>query len=394
MSATDTQRPSQSVRAAPPSSPPPGVSDFESPLARLTPEQIEQLGREFEAIRDDVFADLGDRDARYIRRTIRLHRHLVLAARALLLGSRRKPLWLAGTAALSLAKILENMEIGHNVLHGQWDWMNDPDINSRSWDWDTASPAEAWRHSHNYEHHTFTNIRGKDRDLGYEIMRIDPHQPWHPVYLLQPFYNVLLMAFFEWGVAVHDLNASAIRSGEKPRAQVIEELKAIGGKARGQIVKDYVAFPLLSGRAFKSTLAANFTANLVRNVWAYSIIFCGHFPDQTYTFSEEEVAQETRGGWYVRQLLGAANIDGRPLFHLLTGNLSFQVEHHLYPDMPSSRYAEVAPRVRAICERYGLPYNTGPLSKQLGTVHRTILRLAFPGGRPRPKPGAYRAQGV
>jgi fatty acid desaturase len=394
MSATDTQRPSQSVRAAPPSSPPPGASDFESPLARLTPEQIEQLGREFEAIRDDVFADLGDRDARYIRRTIRLHRHLVLAARALLLGSRRKPLWLAGTAALSLAKILENMEIGHNVLHGQWDWMNDPDINSRSWDWDTASPAEAWRHSHNYEHHTFTNIRGKDRDLGYEIMRIDPHQPWHPVYLLQPFYNVLLMAFFEWGVAVHDLNASAIRSGEKPRAQVIEELKAIGGKARGQIVKDYVAFPLLSGRAFKSTLAANFTANLVRNVWAYSIIFCGHFPDQTYTFSEEEVAQETRGGWYVRQLLGAANIDGRPLFHLLTGNLSFQVEHHLYPDMPSSRYAEVAPRVRAICERYGLPYNTGPLSKQLGTVHRTILRLAFPGGRPRPKPGAYRAQGV
>ena len=117
----------------------------------------------------------------------------------------------------------------------------------------------------------------------------------------------------------------------------------------------------------------------MRNVWAYSIIFCGHFPDQTYTFSEEEVAEETRGGFYVRQLLGAANIDGGPLFHLLAGNLSFQVEHHLYPDMPSCRYAEIAPRVRDICRRYGLPYNTGPLHKQLGTVHRTILRLAFPG---------------
>ena len=128
----------------------------------------------------------------------------------------------------------------------------------------------------------------------------------------------------------------------------------------------------------------------MRNVWAYSIIFCGHFPDQTYTFSEEEVADETRGGFYVRQLLGAANIDGGPLFHLLAGNLSFQVEHHLYPDMPSSRYAEIAPRVRDICRRYGLPYNTGPLHRQLGTVHRTILRLAFPGGRVRPKPGAYR----
>jgi linoleoyl-CoA desaturase len=263
--------------------------------------------------------------------------------------------------------------------------MNDPYINSRTWDWDTASPAEAWRHSHNYEHHTFANIRGKDRDLGYEIMRIDPHQRWNPVYLLQPLYNLVLMAFFEWGVALHDLNVEAIRTGEKSKEQVIDELKAIGLKARRQVVKDYVAFPLLSGRAWKNTLAANFTANIVRNVWAHSIIFCGHFPDQTYTFSQEEVASETRGGWYVRQLLGAANIDGGPLFHLLSGNLSFQVEHHLFPDMPSSRYAEIAPRVRAVCERHGLPYNTGPFRRQLGAVHRTILRLALPGGTPRPK---------
>ncbi|HTB50447.1 MAG TPA: fatty acid desaturase, partial [Solirubrobacteraceae bacterium] len=350
------------------------ANETESPLARLTPGQLEELGREFDAIHDEVFADLGDRDSRYIRATIKLHRQLVLAARAMLLGSRYKPLWLAGTASLSIAKILENMEIGHNVMHGQWDWMNDPDINSQSWDWDTASPADAWRHSHNYEHHTFTNIRGKDRDLGYEIMRIDPHQPWNPVYLLQPFYNLLLMGFFEWGVALHDLNFDAIHAGEKSKQQLIEELRAIGVKARRQVVKDYVAFPLLSAavagaielakvrgattpgskdrqstdsagmattggigeavqRAFKSTLTADFTANIVRNVWAYSIIFCGHFPDQTYTFSQAEVADETRGGWYVRQLLGSANIEGGPLFHFMAGNLSFQVEHHLYPDM-------------------------------------------------------------
>src|ERR1700730_949664 len=96
---------------------PPSSEEIESPLARLTPEQIEELGREFDAIHDEVYADLGDRDSRYIRRTIKLHRQLVLAARAMLMGSHRKPLWLAGTAALSLAKILENMEIGHNVMH-------------------------------------------------------------------------------------------------------------------------------------------------------------------------------------------------------------------------------------------------------------------------------------
>ena len=121
---------------------------------------------------------------------------------------------------LGLAKILENMEIGHNVMHGQWDWMNDPQINSSTWDWDTASTAEAWKHSHNYVHHTFTNIRGKDRDLGYEIMRIDPHQKWHPVYLAQPFYNLLLAGFFEGGVALHDLDFEALKTGEKKKSQI------------------------------------------------------------------------------------------------------------------------------------------------------------------------------
>jgi len=353
-----------------------GFEEIESPMAHLNAEQLDELGRELDAIHTEVFADLGERDSRYIRSTIRLHRHLVLAARALLLGSRRRPLWFAGTAALSLAKILENMEIGHNVMHGQWDWMNDPDINSQAWDWDTASPADSWRHSHNYEHHTFTNIRGLDRDLGYEIMRIDPHQPWRPVYLGQPLYNLLLMGFFEWGVAVHDLNRGAIHSGEKSKEQVVQELKAIGVKARDQIVKDYVAFPALSAlaglissrgsakaarRSFKSTLSANFTANIVRNVWSYSIIFCGHFPDQTYTFSEDEVADETRGGFYVRQLLGAANIDGGrdratrarhlpPIRTALQHRPAAQAARHCAPHDPASRF----PRRQGAAEAWAL----------------------------------------
>jgi NADPH-dependent stearoyl-CoA 9-desaturase len=149
----------------------------------------------------------------------------------------------------------------------------------------------------------------------------------------------------------------------------------------------------LAIESFRSTLAADFTANVIRNVWAYAIIFCGHFPDQTYTFSQDEVKDESRGGFYVRQLLGAANIDASPLFHVASGNLGYQVEHHLYPDMPSTRYAEIAPRVKAICERYELPYNTGPFLRQLGGVQRTILRLALPGGTPRPKPGPFRAEG-
>jgi linoleoyl-CoA desaturase len=416
---------------------------IESPLTRLSHEQIEELGREFDAIHDEVKAELGERDRKYITSMIEMHRRMVVLARVLLFASRYRPAWLAGTTMLSLAKILENMEIGHNVMHGQWDWMNDPYINSSTWDWDSASTAEAWKHSHNYIHHTYTNIRGKDRDLGYEIMRIDPHQKWNPVYLFQPFYNILLALQFEWGVAVHDLDFEAIRKGEKSKAQIRRELKGMARKGRQQIIKDYVAFPAVSGlvatgvelalaaarsaqerksrprrllegawnkvnpatsndgvvrqliehrsfrQPFRTTLTADLTANVVRNVWSYAIIFCGHFPDQTYTFSPEETAEETRGAYYVRQLLGAANIEGSPLFHVISGNLGYQVEHHLYPDMPSTRYAEIAPRVKELCERYELPYNSGPFLKQLAMVQRTILRLAFPGGKPRPKPGPY-----
>jgi fatty acid desaturase len=351
------------------------TTDPQNPLHKLSEAQMEELGKLFDDLHEQVKNDLGQRDADYIRGVIGLQRRLALQGRIALVPARHKAAWMLGTSLLSAAKILENMEIGHNVLHGQWDWMNDPVINSQAWDWDTASTAQAWRHSHNYVHHTYTNILGKDKDLGYEIMRIDPHQKWHPVYLLQPFYNVVLMLLFEWGVAFHDMDFEAIRRGEKDMSQVREELKGIAGKARAQIVKDYVGWPLVSasimagteyaidrirgrsradraraglarlrhpirrrrapalqarfGQSFKrnfmATLYADVAANLVRNVWSYAIIFCGHFPDQAYVFTQEETEDESTGARYGRQLIGACNIAGGPMFHLASGNLGYQV---------------------------------------------------------------------
>ena len=149
---------------------------------------------------------------------------------------------------------------------------------------------------------------------------------------------------------------------------------------RRQTLKDYVLFPLLSGPCAPFTLAANATANFNRNLWSFMIIFCGHFPDGTQEFTEEETQDETRGQWYNRQLLGSANLTGSRLFHLMAGNLSHQIEHHLFPDIPAHRYAEVSVEVREACERYGLTYNAGPLTKQFASVVRKIARLALPGG--------------
>ena len=344
----------------------------------LTPEQLEAFGAELDALRQRTLADLGQRDVDYIRRIIKLQRGLEASGRGLLFFGFLPPAWLGGVATLSLSKILDNMEIGHNVMHGQYDWTGDPALASKDFEWDTACPAEQWRHSHNFQHHTFTNIVGKDRDVGYGILRMDESQPWSKKDLANPVAAVALATLFEYGVALHDLEVENIVTGRRSWADTKELRGQIANKVGKQALKDYVLFPALSGPGFLFTLAGNATANLARNLWSFSIIFCGHFPEEVETFTEEECEGEGRGHWYRRQLLGSANIKGGKAFHVLSGNLSHQIEHHLFPDIPAHRYGEMSGEVREICERYGLPYNTGRFSRQLFSVAHKIVRLALP----------------
>ena len=351
------------------------------PTAHLSAQDIECLGRELDAIRDQVLASRGERDAEYIRNVIKGQRSLEAASRALLLVSLFPPAWLVGTAGLSISKILENMEIGHNVMHGQWDWMRDPKIHSSTWEWDNASPAELWKHSHNELHHTYTNVIGRDNDLGYGIMRVDEDQPWHPFFLAQPLWNLINACFFEYGIAAYDLEIGKALKGRKDPDELKAQVRAVLRKIRRQGTRDYVLHPLLSGPSAITTLTANLTANLVRNVWTHSVIMCGHFPEGVETFEKSAIDGETRGEWYLRQMLGSANITGSPFMHLMTGNLSFQIEHHLFPDLPSNRYQEIAPKVEELFERYGLTYTAGPLPKQVASAWKKVFRLALPNTR-------------
>ncbi len=346
-----------------------------APTTRLTPEQLESFGAELDEIRQRVVAKLGDEDAAYIRKVVKAQRGFEIAGRALFY---LPPAWPLAVASLSVSKILDNMEIGHNVMHGQYDWMGDPALNSRMFEWDTMAPSENWKYGHNYMHHTYTNIVGKDRDIGYGILRMDEDQKWRPYYLGNPVYAFLLMTFFEWGVALHDLEVEKIRSGERTWAETKKVGRPILRKMRNQTLKDYVLFPLLTGPFFLSTLAGNAVANLIRNLWTFNIIFCGHFPAGVATFTEEESENESRGHWYYRQLLGSANITGSKLMHVMSGNLSHQIEHHLFPDIPARRYPEIAVEVQEICARYGLQYNSGSLPMQLFSVARKIFRLSLP----------------
>ena len=353
------------------------ITDIDE-YAHLTEEDIENLGAELAQIRKDIEESRGEKDAQYVHRVIAWQRGLAAAGRATLFFSNYKPAWLAGTAMLSVAKILENMELGHNVMHGQWDWMNDPEIHSSSWEWDNTCPSVQWKHSHNFVHHKYTNIVGMDDDVGYGILRVTRDQQWEWWNIGNPVYDLLLGTFFEVGVALHHVEVAKLREKQKTWGQAFKDLRIIGQKIGKQAAKDYVIFPVLAGPNWKSTIAANFTSNIIRNYWSYMVIFCGHFPDGAEKFTMEEYEDEDQARWYLRQMLGSANFHAGPVMRLMSGNLSHQIEHHMYPDLPSNRYEEIAVRVRDICERYDLPYTTGSLLHQYWQSFRTIAKLSVP----------------
>lgn len=352
--------------------------------------EMDAFARELDAIRDETRRNVGERDARYIRHVLRLVRTTETLGRALLLLGWFPPTWLLGAFLLGISKIIDNMELGHNVMHGQFNFMNDPQFHGDTFDWDNTCPKEEWRHSHNFVHHTYTNVIGKDRDFGYGMLRLSSDLRWSWLHPFQLLLTLLLAAFFQWFVAIHDMQMDKVVIGRKKWSEVRPQWLLVRAKMWKIVKRDYVVWPLVGAAvaapfghaqdAALAVLAGNAVGNLIRNVWAWAIIFCGHFTEHIYTFSRESIEGESKGQWYLRQILGSSNIRGGGLMHLMSGNLSHQVEHHLFPDLPGNRYAEIAPRVQAVCAKYNVPYNTGSFLLQLWTVMKRIARYSLPGG--------------
>ena len=212
----------------------------------LSREQVAQFEVEVNAIRDSVMNKLGQADVDHIRAMIRICRASEIGGRALLHFGGGLLSWIAGVLALANAKILDNMEIGHNVMHGQYDWTGDPALNSQKFEWDIACDGEQWRHSHNVMHHTYTNILGKDRDLGYSLLRMTDAQKWKPRHWFQPIANLLLAAGFQYGVGSHDLEMGRYKHGAMPKEEFQGRLARFVGKVKKQWFKDYLLFPALA----------------------------------------------------------------------------------------------------------------------------------------------------
>ncbi|WP_068516104.1 MULTISPECIES: acyl-CoA desaturase [unclassified Oleiphilus] len=353
----------------------------------LSPQQINDFQKELDELRYSIESKLGKEDIDYFQQIVDIQRYLEISGRLLIHFSIEPVSWALGVASLSAAHILENMEIGHNVIHGQYDFMGDETYNS-DYEWTMTGTAKNWKRAHNHHHHAYTNVIGKDTDYGFGLYRFSEDIEWKPIHLLQVPFNVANALAFEFSVSLYDLQLTQyllpkwLRQAEHddllPLPEVFQELKEFVAKASKKGLKEYVFYPALAGPLAPKVLAGNVSAQVIRNVWAFAVIYCGHLPDGNFTFTEKEMEAETKGQWYLRQILGSSNFEGGLLTHIMSGHLSHQIEHHLYPDLPAWRYRELGPKVQNICERYGVPYAKGKMVPMLGTVARRLVEHSLP----------------
>lgn len=351
-----------------------------SKSAHLSPAQVEEFGRRVEEIRLNVMKNLGEEDSKYIYKVRNFVRYTEIASRGMLMfGGWIPPVWLVGTAMLGVSKIVENMELGHNVMHGQFDWLNDPSLRGEDYDWDNTCSGDDWRYTHNYMHHTYTNIIGQDHDVGYGILRVSDKQEWEIRHLANIPLALQLMFFFQWYVGAQNLHLEdALIYKTKTWKQVWADATKFRKKAVRQTLKDYVFFPAIATINFLPVLAGNAVANIIRNLWSSAVIFNGHFTEDAEIFEPDNTATETKAQWYLRQIRGSSNFTGGKWMHFMSGNLSHQIEHHLFPDMPANRYEQVAPQIRALCAEYGINYNEANFMKQFWTVWVALAKCSLP----------------
>lgn len=337
----------------------------------LSSEKIESFGKEIDEIYQEARSKVGTEDLEHIKSMKNLSDFLELSGRSLIHLSKEPVTWLSGVMLLGYHFLLEFTELGHNVLHGQYDDMQDNEVNSRTWKWDSTMDEEDWKFEHHVVHHPFTNIVGKDNDFGFLVYRVNDAQKWKPYHLFQvpmllsmPLINSF---YFPWYVATSRALA------ESREVLTLQTYLPSIKKISQHLYKNYLLFPMLPGAGYLKVASGNFLAKLFQNLYLEMILAISHLHKDAYIFDDTE--NETKGEFYLRQVLATINFDSPAPYNVVYGAINLHIEHHLFPDLPPNRLREVAPKVKAVCEKYGVPYRTGSFFSQfLGVIENASLR--------------------
>ncbi len=375
---------------APPATAPLAAETAAPPCPTLA-ERHRALGRELDALKARVMAQLGERDLAHARRVQAVSTAAEVVGRTLLHVSLDPLTWTAGVMALWLHKQLEATELGHTALHGAYDKLPGGERwHSEGYAWDVPIDEEAWKHGHNHKHHGNTNVAGKDPDIHFGPIRLTEQTPHRAGHARQAWYLLALVPTFTFGMNLHFTGvADALADNGLPgKLDVLPDrspasVRAAWRKALRKYVpyyaKNYVFFPALAGPLWWKVLAGNVAAEVLRDVYSAATIYCGHVGDDVASWPEG-TKPASRGEWYAMQLAATNNFEVSTPVSILCGGLDRQIEHHLFPTLPPNRLREIAPEVRVIAARHGFAYKTASWGRTLGKALRHIRALAKANG--------------
>lgn len=356
-----------------------------------SPNDGDRLGRfayDLDALRRRTVARLGVEDVAYVHRLDRFSHGMELIGRALIHVSLDPGTFFVGVVALAVHKQLQTAEIGHSALHGAWDNLAGAErFFSRRFRWDTPVDEASWRHAHNVRHHGRTNIGAADPDIHFGPARLTeqtPYSPWNRIAV--PFAVAVVFPNFLFVIASHvsGVNDLLADNGRPERLDFLPDrslssARAAFGRALRKWIpyyaKEYVLFPALAGPFFWKVLAGNWLAETARNVYSAASIICGHTGQDVKSWSAGTRAHG-RGEWYAMQVEASRDFEVSLPVSILCGGLDRQIEHHLFPTLPPPRLREIAPEVRAICERHGVRYKTSAWGNALRDAFAHISRLS------------------
>lgn len=361
------------------------------PLSSLewTTDRYQAFGVELDAVHADVKAKLGPEDVAYVEKVRKISRLSEVMGRALIHFSVDPATWFAGVLALWGHHQLEAIEIGHSALHGAWDGLEEAkEFHSSRFRWDTPVEEEAWKKEHNILHHQYTNVVGRDPDLNYGPLRVTEGTTWIPYHLIQLSQFFWTAPVFMWMIAVHatgltdlahpskDATYAPVLPDKSPHT-ILSALYATAKKAVPYSLREFVFWPALAGPFWWKVLGGNVLADVIRNVYSCATIYAGHFGDDL-EYRDSDFRPRGRGPWYRMQIEAAHDYAVPSLVSVLCGALDHQIEHHLFPKLPPNRLREIAPKVEAICKRYGVRYTRDTWGANLVAALKKLGRMSLP----------------
>lgn len=335
----------------------------------------------------------GAADLVYIRRVDRVSRACEITGRGLLWFGPGPLSFVSGVGLLWLYKQLQMAEIGHTVLHGAFNRIKGAGAEryrSANFDWNVPIDEQSWMAGHNGRHHGLTNVYGSDPDLDFGHARLTDRTPHEPKHYLQVPITLLTLPIFSIAMNGHFTGLNEVHSSNPDRSlHVVPDRSAESRRIASKrffrkiipyYAKEFGLFPLLAGPRFGRVLLGNMLSEGIRDVYTAATVYCGHVGEDVASFPAG-TCPSSKGERFEMQVRAASNFNvPRPL-SILCGALDLQIEHHLFPSLPTNRLREVSGEVRRACEDHGVHYRSASWPRSLYGVFKQLWKLSFPTAR-------------